>query len=143
MEESKIIRVAAGIIGNDEGLILVGERVDMDFWEFPGGKCEYGENPFHCLVRELKEELSFDFDSKEIVKTDFLAEYISERDSYDLVIYFYMILITGDFPSESDSHRKLVTSHFNDFAKVNFLKTNIAFLKQDQVFDKIKAFFSK
>ena len=142
MEENKIIRVAAGIIGNDKGQVLIGERKDMDFWEFPGGKCEYGENPFACLVRELSEELSFDLkaSSKE---TDFLAEYISEREDYDLVIYFYMLKIDCDFPSASDSHRSLDVVHYKDFDKVVFLKTNVAFLKQDQILDKIQSFFSK
>ena len=44
-----------------EGRLLVARRLEGShmggFWEFPGGKCEVGEAPNMCLVRELLEEL--------------------------------------------------------------------------------------
>lgn len=43
------------------GCLLVTRRLEgthlAGHWEFPGGKCEPGEAPEDCLVRELIEEL--------------------------------------------------------------------------------------
>jgi 8-oxo-dGTP diphosphatase len=43
------------------GRLLVTRRLEgthlAGFWEFPGGKCESGESPEHCLAREIREEL--------------------------------------------------------------------------------------
>jgi len=55
--------VAAAIVERD-GLFLVTRRqagVHLEgLWEFPGGKCEPGENHAACLARELREELGVD-----------------------------------------------------------------------------------
>jgi 8-oxo-dGTP diphosphatase len=55
------IHVAAGIIQDEAGRILVTERpADKSFagaWEFPGGKLLPGETRFAGLARELEEEL--------------------------------------------------------------------------------------
>ena len=55
------IRVAAGILCDADGRILITERLgDVSFaglWEFPGGKIEAGEKPAAALERELMEEL--------------------------------------------------------------------------------------
>lgn len=54
------IVVAAAVIERD-GRFLVARRLEGSHlagcWEFPGGKCEPGENAQDCLARELREEL--------------------------------------------------------------------------------------
>ncbi len=56
-----LIRVAAGILRDRAGRILIAQRPAGGhaggFWEFPGGKLNPGEAPEHALVRELQEEL--------------------------------------------------------------------------------------
>jgi 8-oxo-dGTP diphosphatase len=59
--------VAAGVLGNADGKILVARRFDDahqgGLWEFPGGKLEFGEDARAGLVRELAEELGIEVQS--------------------------------------------------------------------------------
>ena len=54
-----MVQVTAAVIESD-GQILIAKRREGDrlagLWEFPGGKIEEGEDPLHCLARELHEE---------------------------------------------------------------------------------------
>ncbi|BCG57537.1 DNA mismatch repair protein MutT [Paenibacillus sp. URB8-2] len=56
-----MIQVAAAIIYNSEGKVLIARRREgksqAGFWEFPGGKIEDGEDACACLRRELIEEM--------------------------------------------------------------------------------------
>lgn len=56
----KRIEVAAAVI-RENGRTLICSRPKQsalgDFYEFPGGKCEPGETPEQCVLRELREEL--------------------------------------------------------------------------------------
>ena len=56
----KVIEVAAGVLVNDAGRVLLCRRgygEQKGLWEFPGGKRELGESFAACLVREIREEL--------------------------------------------------------------------------------------
>ncbi|MGH1373820.1 MAG: Nudix family hydrolase [Cellvibrionaceae bacterium] len=58
---TKIIHVAAGVVVNSDGHILIARRPAAShqggLWEFPGGKLEDGESVQQALVRELDEEI--------------------------------------------------------------------------------------
>jgi 8-oxo-dGTP diphosphatase len=66
----KVIDVAAAVIFNDKGEVLIAQRAEPEIlkglWEFPGGQIERGESKEDALHREILEELSI------TIKIDFL-----------------------------------------------------------------------
>lgn len=68
------VLVAAGVIRRG-GQILLTRRPDRGhlagFWEFPGGKLEYGESPEVALVRECREECGIEVEVLDIIEVTY------------------------------------------------------------------------
>ncbi len=82
--------VAAGILCDSRGRILIAERLDdgpfQGLWEFPGGKIAPGETAERALSRELAEELGI-----EVTES---SSFMSLRHEYDdriVSIEFFLV----------------------------------------------------
>ena len=94
MEQRTQVVVAAMIEGED-GKILIAERPVGKFmagwWEFPGGKVEFGESPEAALAREVREELGIEIE----VGDPFLAVNVSRTETSAVFVVFYWCRWTG------------------------------------------------
>ncbi len=55
-----VLVIACALIDGENNALLTQRppgKAMAGLWEFPGGKCEAGETPEACLIRELHEEL--------------------------------------------------------------------------------------
>ena len=94
MTTPSTIVVAAAVVERDD-CFLVTRRLEgthlAGTWEFPGGKCEPGEDRDACLVREMDEELGVAATVGPLI--------FSTRHAYhDRVVelYFYSCAIEGE-----------------------------------------------
>jgi 8-oxo-dGTP diphosphatase len=86
------LRVAAGILRDPRGRVLIAERVGggpfQGMWEFPGGKIGDGESPEQALARELSEELGIELGAAE--------RFIHlEHDYPDRSVSIHFFLVSG------------------------------------------------
>ena len=66
-----MINVVAAVIQNEEGKILIAQRnlkkSQGGLWEFPGGKIEPNETKEEAIIREIKEEMDIDIETKKFI----------------------------------------------------------------------------
>ena len=66
-----MIDVVAAVIQNEEGKILIAQRnlkkSQGGLWEFPGGKIEPNETKEKAIIREIKEEMDIDIETKKFI----------------------------------------------------------------------------
>ncbi len=89
----KSIEVVAAII-HKEGRYFATQRGYgewKDWWEFPGGKIEVGEQPKEALVREIREELS-----TEINVEKYLCTIAYDYPTFHLTMHCYLCSLQTD-----------------------------------------------
>ena len=88
--------VAAGILCDADGRILIAERVGggpfHGLWEFPGGKIADGETAVEALSRELAEELGIEITT--------CASFMNLRHEYDDRIVTIEFFVVSNWNSE-------------------------------------------
>ncbi len=99
------IEVAAGVVVNDQGQVLLCRRLGTlsGLWEFPGGKREEGETLPQCLERELMEELAISVTVGEKLKTVY-----KRMEETIISITFFDIHYHSDAPLQLSVHDKAV-----------------------------------
>jgi pyrrolidone-carboxylate peptidase/8-oxo-dGTP pyrophosphatase MutT (NUDIX family) len=86
--------VAACLSQADRVLVTQRNMTESDggLWEFPGGKCEPGEDWSQALIREMKEELSLD-----VVPRFPLGSWYREREDSAFLIHLVSTQLVGEF----------------------------------------------
>lgn len=90
----KKITVTAAVVERGGRLLVTrrGPGVHLEgLWEFPGGKCEPGEDDATCLSRELAEELGVTLTTSRL-----LRRVTHEYDDRTIELRFYACEIGGD-----------------------------------------------
>ncbi|MGI5959419.1 MAG: 8-oxo-dGTP diphosphatase MutT [Massiliimalia sp.] len=125
-----VIHVAAAIIQNDKGEILICQRgpggACAHLWEFPGGKIEPGETPEQCVLRECKEELDITIQLTERY-ADFSYEYPQQKIEFT---FFKAKLSQGELQQNVHENLKWVLP--KDFENYPFCPADKDLVKQLQ-----------
>ena len=74
IDEPKLFILAAGIIVDPKGRLLVVRKQNTHKYMLPGGKIDAGETPIEALMRELQEEVG-------LMIPPMLAHFIKEYDA--------------------------------------------------------------
>lgn len=99
MQSAFTIPISVKGIVLDNGKVWL-RKNERNEWEFPGGKLDEGEQPEETIIRELKEELGFDVEVKNIIQAHLhkIKPSIDESSGVLVVSYLCKVLSnTGSF----------------------------------------------
>lgn len=125
-----------GIVFEENSVWL--RKNERNEWELPGGKIDSGEQPETTIVRELKEELGFEVDVKDLIKSH-LLKIPSSSDEYDgvLVLIFSCKLVSksGEFELKGEAgeaeFKKFYLKELEDINIPTFYKEAIMQVQQN------------
>ena len=121
MEKFQKIGVTAFVLSGDERVLLLRrskkEKFLPGYFELPGGKVDFGENPEKALEREVKEETGLDI----LVKRPYsLFSYISDDGNRQTVdIQFLTKTNSSENVILSNAHDEFIWINKNDLNKID------------------------
>jgi 8-oxo-dGTP diphosphatase len=124
MSEQRITQiVVAAMIPDGEGRVLVAERPEGKFmagwWEFPGGKVEFGESPEAALAREVREELGIEI---EVDDPFHVVNVVRGADKAVLVMFYWCRWVSGEIQLLDAGAVDWET--VDDLDRIKFLESN-------------------
>ena len=104
MERKKHTRISAYAILVQNGFILLvrcSPSTDAPGrWTLPGGGIEFGEDPAHAAVREVKEETGLNVELERLVTVNSQVIHAKETDHHAIRFLYYANIIGGELISE-------------------------------------------
>jgi len=121
--------VVAAMIADGTGRVLIAERPAGKFiagwWEFPGGKLEFGESPEEGLAREVREELGIEV---EVGDPFHVVNVVRADDRAVLVLFYWCRWRSGEIQLLDAGDVAWVT--IEDVDSVRFLESNRAVVEK-------------
>lgn len=92
MIADKVIRIAAAIMINAEGRVLLVRKRGTHYFMQPGGKIESTERPVVALIRELKEELQINVTEQDTQYVGQFTDTAANEPGYTLIAEIFTVL---------------------------------------------------
>ncbi|MBO5959360.1 MAG: (deoxy)nucleoside triphosphate pyrophosphohydrolase [Lentisphaeria bacterium] len=116
----KRIDVAAAVIRKNGRTFICSRPKNSplgDFFEFPGGKCEPGETPENCIIREIREELGI-----RVIPLDRIHTLEHQYPDKFVRVFFIRCVVTDDSPPPRPLNQQEIRwVDTAGLAQVNFL----------------------
>lgn len=115
--------VAAAICNHDRWLICrrPTHKRHGGLWEFPGGKCEFGESDVDAIVRELSEELDV------VARTAGIALFSVADPGSEFVIVFIETNIEGT--PRAIEHSEIAWATLEQLASMQLAPSDLRFVQ--------------
>lgn len=91
MFEPKTIHIAAAVMMDDKGRLLLVRKRGTAFFMQPGGKIEPGEDAQSALIRELREELNLELSQGELTPLGEFTDRAANEPGYLLHAWMFRI----------------------------------------------------
>ncbi len=120
-----VVKVSAGAILREGSVFIALRGVGQHqggLWEFPGGKCEFGESAELALSRELKEEIGI-----EVCSSFLLMELEHDYGDKTVCLSFFVV---DDFKGEPKGVEGQLVKWvpLRELQGISFPKANVAFV---------------
>ena len=128
VDEKEIFNVRAAAIIKCNNYYLISKREDKDYYSVVGGRIAFNEDSKAAILREIKEELNWDIDSKDAKLVRIIENFFIYSDNVRFHEYLFVYLIdiqTPDWQIEDFINLENPRMHMKSYNKENYLQLNI------------------
>lgn len=117
INQSELIQRSSvyAVIRNENGILLVLDQTSEKRWDLPGGGIEKGENIFHALKREIKEETGLQVVGLPKKICEFIEYFynIDSKEGWESHRFFFEVVCEGE---------PVLNGNHSDIKEVGFFK---------------------